>query len=44
MEEPVPLDFPIPNEIIDMVMSYRSIEDLLGLAAIATDRLKKCSS
>ena len=39
MEQEPCLDFPIPNEIIKMVMSYPSTEDLLDLAAIATERL-----
>ena len=43
MEQEPRLDFPIPNEIIKMVMSYLSTEDLLGLAAVATERLKKCT-
>ena len=40
MEQVAPLDFPIPNELIEMVISYLHSEDLFGLAAIATERLK----
>ena len=43
MEQTTFLDFPIPNEIIEMVISYLSTEDLLVLAAIAKGRLKKCT-
>ena len=43
MEQAALLDFPIPNEIIEMVISYLSPEELLDLATIATDRLKKCT-
>ena len=43
MEQGAPLDFPFPNEIIEMVISYLSPEELLDLATIATDRLKKCT-
>ena len=43
MEQGAPLDFPFPNEIIEMVISYLSPKELLDLATIATDRLKKCT-
>ena len=43
MEQTFLLDFPIPNEIIEKVMSYLSPEDLLVLAAVGTERLKKCT-
>ena len=43
MEQIALLDFPIPNEIIEMVIFYLSSEELLDLATIATDRLKKCT-
>ena len=41
MEQTAPLDFPIPNEIIEIMMAYLSPEDLFVLAAIGNDRLKK---
>ena len=41
------LDFPIPNEIIEKVISYLSPEDLLVLAEVVaevgTERLKRCT-
>ena len=40
MEQTAPLDFPIPNEIIEIMMAYLSPEELFVLAAIGTDRLK----
>ena len=43
MEQTACLEFPIPNEIIDIVLSYLSPEELLDLAAIATERLKTCT-
>ena len=43
MEQTACLDFPIPNEIIEMVISYLSPEELLDLATIASERLKKCT-
>ena len=43
MEQTALLDFPVPNEIIEMVISYLSLEELLDLATIATNRLKKCT-
>ena len=43
MEQTAHLDFPFPNEIIEMVLSYLSPNELLDLAAIATERLKKCT-
>ena len=44
MEQTACLDFPFPNEIIEIVVSYLSPEELLSLAAITTERLKKCFS
>ena len=41
MEQTAPLDFPIPNEIIEIVMTYLSPEELFVLAEVGTDRLKK---
>ena len=41
MEQTAHLDFPIPNEIIEIMMAYLSPEELFLLAAIGTDRLKK---
>ena len=41
MEQTAPLDFPIQNEIIEIMMAYLSPEELFVLAAIGTDRLKK---
>ena len=41
MEQTAPLDFPIPNEIIEIMMAYLSPEELFVLAAVGTDRLKK---
>ena len=43
MEQEPCLDFPIPNEIIEMVISYLSAKELLDLARVAKDRLKKCT-
>ena len=43
MEQESSLDFPIPNEIIMIVTAYLSTEDLLNLAAVASERLKKCA-
>ena len=45
MEQTVAIDFLmiIPNEIIDIVIAYLSTEDLLALAAVGTERLKKCT-
>jgi len=43
MEQPACLDFPFPNEIIEIVISYLSTEELLDLATIASERLKKCT-
>ena len=43
MDQEASLDFPIPNEIIEIVTTYLSAEDLLVLAAVATERLKKCA-
>jgi len=42
MEQTACLDFPIPNEIIEIIMSYLSPEELLDLADIAAERLKNC--
>ena len=46
MEQIAPLDFAIPNEIIEIVMAYLSPEELFAMAAIGTDRIKKltCST
>ena len=41
MEQTAPLDFPIPNEIIEIMMAYLSPEKLFVLAEVGTDRLKK---
>ena len=41
MEQIAPLDFPIPNEIIEIVMVYLSPEELLAVAAIGSDRIKR---
>ena len=43
MEQTGCLEFPFPNEIIEIVVSYLSPEELLNLAAISTERLKKCT-
>ena len=43
MEQATSLDFPIPNEIIEIVTAYLSTEDLLVLAGVGTERLKKCT-
>ena len=42
MEQEAFLDS-IPNEIIEMVTTYLSAEDLLVLAAVGTDKLKNCA-
>ena len=43
MEHKVALDFPIPNEIIEIVTAYLSTEDLLHLYAVGSERLIECS-
>ena len=43
MEHTAALDFPFPNEIIEKVTAYLSTEDLLVLAAVGSERLKKCA-
>ena len=43
MEQAPLLDFRLPNEIIEMVISYLSIEELLDLASVATGKLKSCT-
>ena len=43
MEQTACSDFPIPNEIVEIVLSYLSPEELFDLAAIATETLKKCT-
>ena len=43
MEHEACLDLPIPNEIIEIVTTYLSAEDLLALAAVGTERLKNCA-
>ena len=43
MEQELCLEFPIPTEIIEMVISYLSTKELLDLATIAAGRLKKCT-
>ena len=43
MAQKAPLEFPIPNEIIEIVIAYLSTKDLLVLASIGTERLKKCA-
>ena len=43
MEQAAAIDFPIPNEIIEMVTNYLSPEDLLVLVEVGTERLKKCT-
>ena len=43
MEQTGGLEFPIPNEVNEIVMTYLSHEDLLALAAVATGRLKICA-
>ena len=40
MEQTTSLDFPIPNEIVEIVMAYLSPEELLVFAAIGADRIK----
>ena len=41
MEEKTFVD--LPNEIIEMVMPYLSIEELFDVAEVGMERLKKCS-
>ena len=43
MEEEASVDFPIPNETIEIVTTYLTVEDLLALAAFSTERLKNCA-
>ena len=43
MEQETSLDFSVPNEIIEILITYLSVEDLLVMAAVATERLKKCA-
>ena len=43
MEQTTGLEFPIPNEVIEIVMTYLSHEDLLALAAVSTGRLNICA-
>ena len=43
IEQEASLDFPIPNEIMEIVTAYLSIEDLLVLATVGTERLMKCT-
>ena len=43
MEQEVSLDLPIPNEIIEIVTTYLSTEDLLLLFAVGSERLKECT-
>ena len=43
MEQAAAIDFPIPNEIIEMVTAYLSLEDLHVLVQVGTERLKKCT-
>ena len=38
-----PIDFPLPNEIIEIVMAFLSSSDLIVLAAVGTERLKNYS-
>ena len=33
----------LPNEIIEMVMPYLSLEELFDVAEVGIERLKKCS-
>ena len=41
MEEKFFVD--LPNEIIEMVMPYLSLEELFDVAEVGIERLKKCS-
>ena len=41
MEEKIFAD--LPNEIIEMVMAYLSLEELFDVAEVGIERLKKCS-
>ena len=41
MEQTTSLDFPIPNEIIAIVLDYLSQEELFSLAEVGTERLRK---
>ena len=43
MEHSAALDFPIPNEVIEKVTTYLATEDLLALAEIGSERLRKCT-
>ena len=43
MEQEAAIDFPIPNEIIEMVTAYLSQEDLLVLIEVGAERLKQCT-
>ena len=43
MEQSTCLEFPIPNEVIEIVMAYLTLEDLLALAEVGTERLTKCT-
>ena len=39
-KQTVLIDFPLPNEIIEIVIAFLSSSDLLALAAVGTERLK----
>ena len=41
MERTASLDFPVPNEIIVIVMTYLPPEELFTLAEVGTERLKE---
>ena len=43
MERTASLDFPVPNEIIVIVMAYLSPEELFTLAEAGTERLKEAA-
>ena len=43
MEQTAAIDFPIPNELVEIVTGFLSTEDLLVLASVGTKRLKKCT-
>ena len=43
MEQKAAIDFPIPNELVEIVTAFLAPEDLLVLAAVGTERLKKCT-
>ena len=43
MEQAAAIDFPVPNEIIEMVTAYLSPEDLHVLVEVGTERLKECT-